>query len=107
MFRPIIESYQTNGFLHHAYLIVGEKETAYLALIESLGIIEGTANTILEKYETFGIAESRELVSRSARHNWHGGREFVILIADRYTSEAQNALLKLFEEPRDSLHFFI
>ena len=47
------------------------------------------------------------MIERSARKNWEGKREIIILAARNYTIEAQSALLKLFEEPRTGLHFFI
>lgn len=93
--------------MHHAYLILGEWETARATVAEMIGKIEEKISVSNENYGTFGIDESRGLIERSARHEWSGGREFIILVAERYTIEAQNALLKLFEEPRSGLHFFI
>lgn len=107
MFKQIVEAYEQTGFLHHAYLIVGEREIIQPILVKTLAIIGEGNDTVWENYETFGIDASRELVARSVRRNWTGQREFIILVADRYTLEAQNALLKLFEEPRTGLHFFI
>lgn len=105
--EQIVETYRQTGFLHHAYLLVGKQKTLRTVLAESLKAIEDETDPIWENYETFGIAESRGLIERSARRNWNGRREFVVLAARRYTAEAQNALLKLFEEPRAGLHFFI
>lgn len=92
---------------HHAYLIIGDRKTVRENLDQNLKKIEPSATLIWHDHETFGIDESRGLIERSSRHNWGGKREFVIIQADLYTSEAQNALLKLFEEPRAGLHFFI
>jgi len=107
MFKQIICTYKQTGFLHHGYLIVGKQETIQKMLLETLKTFGNETNTIWENYETFGINESRTLAERSSRHNWNGQREFVVLKAQRYTLEAQNALLKLFEEPRPRLHFFL
>ena len=107
MFKQLVETYKQTGFLHHAYLLIGEQEVSRPILTDTLKIIGDGATIIWENYETFGIGESRELIGRSARRNWSGKREFIVLIADRYTTEAQNALLKLFEEPRSDLYFFI
>ncbi len=92
---------------HHAYLIIGDREAVRESLAQTLRGIEPLATLIRHEHETFGIDESRGLIERSARRNWSGAREFVIIEADRYTPEAQNALLKLFEEPREGLHFFV
>lgn len=107
MFKAIIENYRNGGFLHHAYLILGDREAIQPILTDTLKIVGDGATIIWENYETFGIDESRGLTERSARRNWHGKRELVVINAERYTIEAQNALLKLFEEPRVGLHFFI
>ena len=107
MFKQLIETYKNTGFLHHGYLIVGEREIIQPILAETFKLIGDKADIIYETYETFGINDSHRLVARSTRRNWSGQRELVVLTAKSYTPEAQNALLKLFEEPRVGLHFFL
>ncbi len=107
MFKQLIETYKNTGFLHHGYLIVGEREIIQPLLIETFKLIGDQTDIIYETYETFGINDSHRLVERSTRRNWSGQRELVVLTAKSYTPEAQNALLKLFEEPRAGLHFFL
>ncbi len=96
-----------NEINHHAYLIIGEREAIREKLDRSLKKVEPLATLVWHRHETFGVDESRGLIEQSSRRNWSGAREFVVIEADRYTPEAQNALLKLFEEPRTGLHFFL
>jgi len=107
MFKQLIETYKNTGFLHHGYLIVGEWEIIQPILVETFKLIGDQSDIVYETYETFGINDSHRLVERSTRRNWSGQRELVVLTAKSYTPEAQNALLKLFEEPRAGLHFFL
>ena len=56
-------------------------------------------------FERFGIDESRELIALSSLKNFN---EAVFLIgAASITSEAQQALLKLFEEPQKGTTFVL
>ncbi|MEK7621826.1 MAG: hypothetical protein AAB415_01475 [Patescibacteria group bacterium] len=107
MLEQIVKTYRETGFLHHAYLLVGDAMIIRSVLADTLAAVESKVIPTWENYETFGIDESRGLIARSARRDWRGGREFVVLTARRYSAEAQNALLKLFEEPRSGLHFFL
>lgn len=54
----------------------------------------------------FGIDEARALVSRSIQSGFSGARSFVIF-AEKMTIEAQNALLKLFEDPPANVTFYL
>lgn len=55
---------------------------------------------------SFGIGDARELTRMSASRGWESGRRFVIF-AENMTEEAQNALLKLFEEPPQATIFYL
>lgn len=54
----------------------------------------------------FGIDDARELVKQSAARGFGGKRRFVVS-ADSLTPEAQNALLKLFEDPPTDAVFYL
>ncbi len=99
--------------LHHANLLVGAPEQAesYLhSLCDSWGV--GLANNpdfFAFKMETFGIEEARELKLLSTRKSVSGqalGKMFFIA-PTRLTLEAQNALLKTFEDPFPGTYFFL
>lgn len=99
---------------HHAYLIESVWEPIrdeLLHFIESdLGIrTRGNPDFWLGRFETFGIDDGRilkDLQSRKAFDAEKGKKIFVIAF-DFITSEAQNSLLKVFEEPTAGTHFFV
>lgn len=55
---------------------------------------------------SFGIDDARGLTAMSSSRGWESGRRFVIF-AESMTEEAQNALLKLFEEPPTDTVFYL
>lgn len=63
-------------------------------------------DTLCEFYELFGIDESRALLERGLRLPQEK-RNLLVIGYGRITVEAQNALLKLFEDPPQATHFFL
>lgn len=98
--------------LHHAYFIEGERQSA-LADIEaflrdSFGIVrQGHPDVHYSEYESMGIDESRQLQEMQSMRPVVGDKKIFILATDAITSEAQNSLLKVFEEPTPGTHFFV
>ncbi len=66
---------------------------------------EGADTAHLAK-SSFGIDDARLLTKMSASRGWENGRHFVVF-AESMTEEAQNALLKLFEEPPQDTVFYL
>lgn len=61
-----------------------------------------------EKYEVLGIDESRKLKDLHLSKSFlEDGKRIFIIEANGITHEAQNALLKIFEEPNENTHFFL
>ena len=61
-----------------------------------------------EKFETFGIDESRALKERHLSKSFkEGSKRIFIIETSGMTHEAQNSLLKIFEEPNVNSHFFL
>lgn len=61
-----------------------------------------------EKYETLGIDESRRIKElHSSKSFVTGSKRIFIIECSGMTHEAQNSLLKIFEEPHEHTHFFI
>ena len=78
---------------------------AVLGFLEGEGIgTTGNPDLYVREYHQFGIDEARQLSERAAMRSLGGRRVFVIAV-DGITSEAQNALLKTLEEPRDDALF--
>lgn len=98
--------------LHHAYFIEGEK-TAVLATVEAFlqdafdlkrG---GHPDVHFSEYESMGIDESRALQAMQSMRPLLGDRKIFIITVQSITNEAQNSLLKVFEEPTSGTHFFV
>lgn len=94
---------------HHAYLI--EDSTSlfdiYAATLRvSEKFEEGNPDFFSQKYDKFGIEESRELYTRASLKTVSGRALFIVGISS-ITTEAQQALLKLFEEPQKGLVFVV
>jgi DNA polymerase III, delta subunit len=98
--------------LHHAYFIEGER-SAVLAdlevfLNEAFNIVrQGHPDVHYAEYESFGIDDGRGLQEMQTVRPLAGDRKIFIIAVDAMTSEAQNSLLKVFEEPTAGTHFFI
>ena len=96
---------------HHAYGLAGNAETVLGRLIASLEKLKvttkGNPDFRLESYETMGIDEARALSEAAQLSPVGGGKKVFIISARGITSQAQNALLKLFEEPPSDTHFFL
>ena len=95
---------------HHAYCIVaGEVEHLIEVLEKKHGITkQGNPDFFHEKYETLGIDESRRIKELHASKSFTTGTPRIFIIeTSGITHEAQNALLKIFEEPHEFTHFFI
>ena len=95
---------------HHANLLVGAPEQAesYLhSLCDCLGVrLPNNPDFFAFKTETFGIEEARELKLLSTRKAVTPKKIFFIAPM-RLTLEAQNALLKTFEDPFPDTYFFL
>lgn len=117
----IFEHYKKTGYLHHAYIIEGGREemtsTLLSALRQYMGIHTlGNPDLAILEYQSLGIDESRDLSQRQSRRGFSaptaGGkddlpRKIFIICAESFTEEAQNSLLKTFEEPTPHTHFFV
>jgi hypothetical protein len=57
--------------------------------------------------DSFGIDEARGLIANSSRRPLGGGKHRFVIVARILTVEAQNALLKLFEDPPTDTHFYL
>ena len=99
-----------NSPYHHAYCFIGPRgySKSVLEFLEREWQIKtvGNPDCFVLKYETFGIDEARELSHRSLNRAFSGGAKVFIVSLSSATGEAQNALLKLMEEPPVLTHFF-
>ncbi len=97
---------------HHAYFIHSFKDSVEKLknYLKDTFNIEHAQNPDFyhEKFETLGIDESRRIKENHLSKSFvAGGKRIFIIEADAMTHEAQNSLLKIFEEPHENIHFFI
>jgi len=97
----------------HAYIIEGEVESSILALKHILEeewgiIIKSNPDIREEHFETFTILDARKLKEAAISKPIGAAGKNIFIIATSFIGlEAQNALLKLLEEPIANTHFFI
>ncbi len=92
--------------VHHAYLLVGNMEAAEVYLESLFGKLSGSPDYFPWQGAVFGIDEARDTSIRAMRRAF-GERKIFFIAPERVTLEAQNALLKTFEEPIPDTHFFL
>ena len=114
--QELIDSYKKGGHLHHAYFLVGNREVVGTKLKDFLeknvGIkTSGNPDFWHGQYKTFTIENARQITDAQERAAFAKGfgepRKIFIIQAEIITEEAQNALLKVFEEPTFGTHFFV
>jgi len=97
--------------LHHAYLIEGKREEVIPKIkkfIESLGIKTiGNPDFYHISIDSFKIEDARNIKSYATEKGFSSNKKIFIISANSFLLEAQNSLLKMFEEPIHSTHFFI
>lgn len=97
--------------LHHAYLIEGVRDAVSKEVIEFLnnsGInTVGNPDFIHIQLDSFKIEDARNLKSYATQKSFATGKRIFIVSANSFLLEAQNSLLKMFEEPIQDTHFFL
>ncbi len=101
--------------LHHAYYFVGHKADELISklkhFLENVVGVKTTGNPDFYhgKFKTLAIDDARAITESSSRKSFDESstRKIYIIEADFITEEAQNSLLKVFEEPTSGTHFFI
>lgn len=100
-----------DGINHHAYLIEGDIALSFDRLQKSLiqlGYGGEAADIFARDYETILIDHAREIKDFQSESMRPGAKKkFIILKALSFSYPAQNALLKVFEEPRPGVVFFL
>ena len=100
------------SFNHHSYLVIGDQAVALLKLRERLELemghsLESDPDSLVLKYKNFGVDDSRELKGRILGRPLAGQNKNIIVTVGNMTNAAQNALLKVLEEPTTSTRIFI
>ncbi|MDP2705359.1 MAG: hypothetical protein U1D31_00725 [Patescibacteria group bacterium] len=108
----LVDTYRKTGTLHHAYLIEGRSREIVPELVEFFETkvkikTAGNPDFWHGTFETIGIDEGRHIKERQSFTAFSEGIKVFIVSAEGITHEAQNALLKVFEEPTPHTHFFL
>lgn len=95
--------------LHHAYICEGDKDSVFSDLCkfceEELEFTtKANPDFVYEDYDKFLISHARKL--QEMQMNKSVGKKIFIVSFNFITREAQNALLKVLEEPTSGTHFF-
>lgn len=98
-------------FSHHAYILSGDtasKKRLLFELLQKEGIKrENNPDIFVHIAETVSVEDARMLSERQLRKSAGVGKKIFIVEFSHMTHEAQNALLKVFEEPTADTHFFL
>lgn len=96
---------------HHAFVIEAEAEegigVAKAWVEKELGMkIENNPDVAVLRYGLFSVEDARNVCDTAAGAPFAGESKALIISASRAYHEAQNALLKLFEEPPEGTFLF-
>ncbi len=95
---------------HHAYLYEGSQESLKTLAEHARALFtfkkSNDPDVYVEQVEKFGIEDAQRLKERALLKTFSGRSLFVIGISS-ITTEAQQALLKLFEEPQEGVIFVL
>jgi hypothetical protein len=97
--------------LHHAYLIEG----MYTEIVPEIFkfMKENKIETVNNPdfchmiFNSFNVEDARNLKSKSSEKGFSSQKKIYIISINNFLLEAQNTLLKMFEEPIENTHFFL
>jgi hypothetical protein len=97
---------------HHAFVIEAEAEEGIRAAQawakKELGMkIENNPDVVVRQYGLLSVEDARRVSELAASVAFAGDTKVIIIAAGRAYHEAQNALLKLFEEPPPGTYLFL
>ena len=110
--HQIRDTYKKTGRLHHAYAILGDrkkaKEELFTFLEKDLRFpVTGNQDFLQGDFNVFKIEDSRALNEAHLNLPVKYDKKVFVVLANFMTKGAQNALLKIFEEPRADTVFFL
>ena len=107
----LINRHLDKNNLHHAYLVEGKRDEIVpeiLSFCENLNIkTSGNPDFCKIVIDNFKIKEALNLRAMSTDKSFSSSRKVFIIYANSFSLDAQNVLLKMFEEPIENTHFFL
>jgi len=96
---------------HHAFVIEAEAEQgiaeARAWVIKELGMeLKANPDIVVLRHGLFSVDDARAVYNSAIQAPFRGEHKVLIIAANRAYHEAQNALLKLFEEPPKGTYLF-
>lgn len=97
---------------HHAFVIEAQAEegiaTAREWVVKELEIeLKNNPDVVVQRYGLLSVEDARQVAELATGAPFKGEHKVVIIAASRAYHEAQNALLKLFEEPPAGAYLFL
>jgi DNA polymerase III delta prime subunit len=116
----MIFEYLDKNNLHHAYLIEGKRDEIVPEVLEFLKTLNintiGNPDFVQISIDNFKIEEAFDLRSMSTDKSFSLGhsstgeassKKVFLICVNSFSLDAQNVLLKMFEEPIEDTHFFL
>ncbi len=110
----MLKDHLNKNSLHHAYLIEGiarEVLPELLEFFDSLGVkTSGNPDFYNISIDSFKVKDAQYLKSLSSEKSFgvvKGSKKIFVISVNNFLLEAQNTLLKIFEEPMPNTHFFL
>ncbi len=110
--KQIRETYRKTGRLHHAYALLGDREEVKEGLFSFLEkdlkfLLKNNPDFWQGEFNVFKIDDSRNINSIHLNKPVKFDRKVFVIFANSVTKDAQNSLLKIFEEPQAETTFFL
>lgn len=110
--KQIRDSYMKTGRLHHAYALIGDRDQVKKNLFDFLTKdlkfpTKGNPDFWQGEFNVFKIDDSRAVNEAHLNQPVKYDRKVFVIMANALTKDAQNALLKIFEEPKAETTFVL
>jgi len=97
--------------LYHSYIVEGDPETTSQDILELLinrkEVKVDSPDIYVEQYDSFTIEDSRKIKKWHNEMKVTGGKRVCIIGTNFINHDAEQALLKIIEEPAEDTHIFI
>ena len=107
----MISEHLDKNNLHHAYLIEGAREKIIPEILKFCEIINIKISNNPDfchlSIDNLKIDEAFDLRAMSTNKSFSSGKKIFMICVNSFSLDAQNVLLKMFEEPIENTHFFL
>jgi DNA polymerase III delta prime subunit len=110
--QEIIQQYKNNVQIHHFHVLVGDRQASRRQLFDFCETdfncpIHGNQFFMSEEFDRLLIDDAKSIANRSNIKTGKGQKMVFVISFNDVTREAQNALLKVIEEPSSETYFFL